>query len=744
MSQSRQKWQPRVLPSGLLSLLLAASVEAGVVLDLAQPTDDVRMHGSMSGEWLSYGLYLGQGSMVTSDLDGDGAVDLVIASRGASPMVPPGTGAVRVIRGRFTSRTVADPVDDITALTVGGGSDEVLGASLAVGDLNGDGVPDLAIGAPGWNDGRGRAVVLFGPLPLDGTLIDLAASTPSWSVESGLPFMQLGWSLAVLDLNLDGVDDLVVGAPFSDSLGGARRDAGEVRVFFGPLLAGATLTHADSDVVIWGNRGSSHHSRPGDYLGGVMYTGDVDGDGHADLLLGSPTAAVTTISSQEGEVLAFLSPLTESEIDLAVEPADVHIVGRASPAGAVHSIGHALAVGDINADGVPDLILGAPAAAVPFDPTPMAGEVDILLGPFVAGTFRSLDTHPPDRILEGAAAEDWLGMSVALGDINGDGILDLVAGAPHPHFHPAPRAVGSVRVLFGPIEAGPPLVLNDANSDVTVLGTEVDDYFGYRLLAADLGGDAKDDLVIGAPFSSRPSTGATSAGSVHVLFGEPGNRPPTCVMTLPDTLACHELPDCGGRRVSLDGSASHDTDLDLHEHLWRVTCGSAVIEASGALAEACLPVTCEPCLVELTVVDLRGNSSTCSQALEIVDDVAPLIAPIAKEPVSLWSPNHRMSCLPRATWAPVISDGCDPEPTWRLVACTSNEPEDGLGDGHFEPDCTISADGEEACMRAERSGTGEGRLLTLWGIARDACGNESEPSPVGEVVISHDRRGRAR
>ncbi|MEJ2687894.1 MAG: FG-GAP-like repeat-containing protein, partial [Gammaproteobacteria bacterium] len=178
----------------------------------------------------------------------------------------------------------------------GGEAGERFGYELATGDVNGDGYADVIAGAPyytGDQDEEGRLAVICGSE-------HGLASAPTW-IESGAAWARFGWSVAAGDVNGDGFDDVIVGAPYYT---GDRSQAGRVSVYFGS----AQGLHA---APAWSIEGGEAHA----LFGYAVAAADVDGDGRTDLIAGAPYC--TQGQHEEGCAYAFLS----SEAGLATTPA---------------------------------------------------------------------------------------------------------------------------------------------------------------------------------------------------------------------------------------------------------------------------------------------------------------------------------------------------------------------------------------------------------------------------------------
>lgn len=139
-----------------------------------------------------------------------------------------------------------------------------------------------------------------------------------------------------------------------------------------------------------------------------------------------------------------------------------------------------------------------------------------------------------------------------------------------------------------------------------------------------------------------------------------------------------------------------------------------------------------------TATDAAGNESSCSQIIVVEDTTAPEIS-VALDPAVLWPPNHRMIDISSSV---SVSDACTTAPTWVLTSVTSNEPDNaiGVGDGNTVNDiqgADLGTPDAGLRLRAERQGTGNGRIYTVGYSVTDECGNSSDGS--GIVLVPHDQ-----
>jgi hypothetical protein len=234
----------------------------------------------------------------------------------------------------------------------------------------------------------------------------------------------------------------------------------------------------------------------------------------------------------------------------------------------------------------------------------------------------------------------------------------------------------------------------------------------------DLDYDVADDVLVAGTLGR----GAWTLSAVTTL-----NTPPVANAG-PDQVV--ECTSPAGAQVMLNGSASFDPDGDPLTFTWTDAMNNVV--ATGAtptitVAEGTHTFT-------LTVDDGRGGTDTDTVVITVQDTTPPDIAAVAATPNMLWPPNHKMAPVKVTVDA---TDLCDPNFTCEIVAVTSNEAIDGLGDGDTSPDWLITGP-LTVDVRAERSGTGNGRIYTITIECTDESGNSA--TAMVEVRVPHSRR----
>jgi hypothetical protein len=473
----------------------ALDLSAGGVQEL-----DGAAAGDLTGVWVAAG-----------DVNGDGRPDAIAGAPFADPVGRLNAGAVQVALG--TSLPSVDLAAPGTGdfRVEGAAPGELAGYSVAAaGDVNGDGVGDVVLGAPGASPlgraGAGSAYVVFGSRTP--RTVDLAALGPNgFRIDGEHAGDELGYAVAGAgDVNGDHLADVVVGAPFG----------GAAYVVFGRPSA------APVDLAALGGGGYRiGAAAAGDQTGGaVAPAGDVNRDGRADVLVGSPSSNAR--GRQSGSAFVVFGKSDSGPIGLGtLGPGGYRIDGT----GSYDLAGFAVAsAGDVNGDGVPDALVGAPGAGQGIEGAayvvygqPGGSSAAIELGQLGAGGQLPTGGFALTGVLPG----DGTGASLAApGDLDGDGRGDLVIGAwpadPDGFLH-----AGSAFVVRG--ATGPePIDLGQlGDSGFRVDGGDDADYAGVSVAGAgSFDGDALGDALVGA--SGRNPRGRRDAGAVYVIAGRAG------------------------------------------------------------------------------------------------------------------------------------------------------------------------------------------------------------------------------
>lgn len=366
-----------------------------------------------SGSWIGDNTRDNVGSFGTvasaGDLDGDGEGD-VIVSAPWSDVAGHDAGRVFVIYAGFDLATDT-PLAALGAWSVTGEPGDWFGSRVAGGDLDGDGIAELVASGPASDLGgahSGVVAVFTGEEARRSGTLDLSDAD---AIVVGGPGDQLGWGLAACaDADGDGLAELAMGA--SRATAGGFAEAGRVG-----LASGAGLGSFDTfEAVTWLRVAGD---AAGDRVGtAVACPGDLDDDGLGELVFGAPRH--DTIRADAGLVAIFFGR-AEADGGLLTSDADALVFGDAAD----DQLGSVVVPGgDLDHDGVADLLLGAPGSAA------SAGLVDVLLSAS-AGDWSPAGVTPDARIA-GNAMTDRVGEALAGGlDLEGDGFGEVALGAAH-------------------------------------------------------------------------------------------------------------------------------------------------------------------------------------------------------------------------------------------------------------------------------------------------------------------------
>ena len=432
------------------------------------------------------------------------------ASTNSAPVQPTPNSGIQVDRRSISNDAGPTPGDNF-------------GASMSVGDFNGDGVEDIAVGATGVSiNGSDRAgVVYVFNGTLDWSTIDIFSQATSGFHTDPEEGDQFGSALTTGDFNNDGFDDLVIGSPYED-LGGSNQlvDAGMVTVLYGSSsgLANPSVLHQYSP-------GVGTHSEIGDLFGYSLATGDINGDSYIDLVVGVPGEGV---AKQERAGAAHVIYGSQDGLS-GVGSTTLHQYARKirSKPEIDDAFGEAIVVGNINGDEYDDIVIGVPGETVGWGVRTQyeAGALHILYGS-ESGTsglgshwFYQNSPGWPGR----AETGDRFASSLAIGDIDNDGVGDLIVGIPGEKLGQYDNA-GQVQIRYNPgtwSATTPSVQTLYQNVRGVKNRVESGDRFGQYVVVGDLIEDSSLDLIVGIPGESISKK--LNAGAVSIFPGLDGS-----------------------------------------------------------------------------------------------------------------------------------------------------------------------------------------------------------------------------
>ena len=470
---------------GSIRVFLGTGIPGSWVTSLIAANVEIRNPASTNNS-----DYFGD-SMIVADVNGDGVKDLLVGAYLADSGILD-NGLVYLFTSFNSTNT---SVDLLVSAPWAHPSAQRFGSSLAFADVNGDGIKDISIGATGGrNMGylSGQVAQFFADP--NGVInfsnqnrfaqydYHVGPSPGRFSANS-----DFGASLCKIDYNRDGIEDLVVGSTTDDS---KYTDDGSISIYFGH--SDGSVSGKENVVLV-----SPTPLISARQFGSACLGMDVNGDEITDLLVGAWQN--DDVGLQSGSVYVYLGNASSTDIFPSYQ-----ING---PATTNYLFGSALAKGDLNNDGFDDLIVGATGAdlggtdrgAVYVYQSGMGGVVN----------FGSYTTYQHST----AANSDLLGASVLAFDYNGDGNLDLLAGAPGDDDDGA--NTGKVYVW---LNAGTADTLPDVTHDAFILHPEsiINSGFGSALADGLYSNEDFLDLFIGA---SGDDVFAVNAGAVYNYEG---------------------------------------------------------------------------------------------------------------------------------------------------------------------------------------------------------------------------------
>ena len=504
------------------------------------------------------------------DVNGDNLEDVIVGA---------GVGGVRVVFGPtngFDGVFDAQQLNGARGFTIS--NDDVNDSLMAgIGDINGDGVDDIGVAS------------LTGTRIVFGSSSDFGSNVDVSSLDGANGFILDTAATDIKragDINSDGLADFIVGNANASPNG--LTGAGVSYVIFGSTagfpasLSTSELDGTNGFAII----GISSQDRSGRYVSGA---GDFNNDGFDDVLVGAPNqttdgkaeagAAYLVFGGDDFPAALSLADITQGN-GLVFHGSDIQDLAGAAVA----------PIGDVNHDGIDDIAIGAPSKG-PFGiPSDFPGEVYVLFGGNFSNTTTVFETDLDGNngfvlrgirggvipIEEGEAIwGDMAGADIdTAGDMNGDGIDDLLIGAPHTIINPARKGVGQVYIVYGSTSAFPSLLpLEDLDGDngFRINGTGTTDYYAVSVAGAfDFNADNRSDIMMGASgqgetyvFYGR-DTGSESVGSAPVAAaGTPSTGFPEAAL-IPDTdaepLSFNERADPTGPNPLPEGTPTDPLD----------------------------------------------------------------------------------------------------------------------------------------------------------------------------------------
>ncbi len=463
------------------------------------------------------------------DVNGDGIDDLIIGADNADPNNNNNAGSSYVVFGSangFTNQVDLSTLNGNNGFVIEGvNSNDLSGSSVSsAGDVNGDGIDDVIIGArnadPNNNSNAGASYVVFGSANGFNPNVELSAlDGNNGFVIAGVNQGDLsGFSVSSAgDVNGDGIDDLIIGARNADP--NNNSNAGESYVVFGS--ANGFNNQLDLSTLNGNNGFVIEGVNSGDLSGSsVSSAGDVNGDGIDDLIIGINSSDPNNNRGQSFVVFGNANGFA-ADFELANLNGTNGFAISGVEAGGNSDISVSSA-GDLNGDGIDDLIIGVSAAAP--NGVNNAGQSFIVFGNangFAADFELNSLNGTNGFVVNGINANDFAGLSVSgAGDLNGDGVDDLIIGSDNADPNNNTSA-GQSYVVFGVrttpeeleiIGNTPGEVTNISIAENTSVVTDVDSTtegtgnVTYSILTPANGSAAEDSAF----FTIDPNTGILS------------------------------------------------------------------------------------------------------------------------------------------------------------------------------------------------------------------------------------------
>jgi hypothetical protein len=471
---------------GILGFVVApiTNAEIGTWSDLeSEPGRNMNVSEASSAHFYSEvdSGFTGASLTNAGDLNGDGIDDLVIPATGHHG-VGPNSGKVYILFGSYNGWSGAVNLSTADASYLGEDEYDAAGSTLAgLGDINGDGFDDLAIGSTGNDDGgvsAGKVYIIFGKA--SGWETDVSLSDIDSTIIGTEATFYFSTTMSTAgDVNGDALNDLIVGSYKSKAF-----------LFLGNATMSrwtSGLEAGDADTIF---EGETYYDYTGD---GVAGGGDLNDDGYSDVVIGSTRNSDG--GSYAGKVHIFFGKPDGFDAEVSVSSSDASYLGE----GPVNMTGKVLhSRGDVNSDGYDDLLISSTYYGVG---APYRGKTYLVLGK-ASGWSQDVSLSNADASWMGEDRNDYAGCSaVMIGDQNSDGYDDIMIGAYMAEN--GDESPGKAYIIRGR-ESGWEQNISLSQVPLSLVGEAHIDYLGKAVSGVgDINGDGAVDVLISSYFNDE-------------------------------------------------------------------------------------------------------------------------------------------------------------------------------------------------------------------------------------------------